>query len=355
VLLAVPVQVQQRAEMDWARPGSHVSSVEARERAWQARQLILDGKDPLAVRKDARAAATVETARTKTFAECVVDFLQTQRMTQFKNDKHRQQWRSTLQAAVKSFGTLPMQQIDSAVVLKCLQPIMLKTPETGIRLRGRIERVFAWAAARQYFTGTNPASRDVLRDALPAKPKPVHHKALPGFMAKLSERDSVSAKALEFTILTAARTGEIIGAKWSEIDLKAATWTIPGDRMKVGKEHVVPLSNRAVAILKAMPRAGEHVFLNGGGRPISNMAMLQMLRGTAGNGYTVHGFRSTFMDWAHERTRYPKQVIDMALAHAIGDKAEAAYRRGDLRDKRVRLMNEWARYCDEGDAHVGGA
>jgi integrase len=310
----------------------------------------LDGKDPLAVRRDAKTAALVEAARTKTFADCVSEFLATQRVQQFKSDKHRAQWHSTLQAAVRSFGSVPMQQIDSAVVLACLQPIMLKTPETGTRLRGRIERVFAWAAAHQYFTGTNPASRDVLRDALPAKPKAKHHEALayadlPAFMVKLRERDSVSARALEFTILTAARTAEIIGARWSEIDLKAATWTIPGERMKAGKAHVVPLSDRAVELLRAMPRTGEHVFINGGGRPISNMAMLQLVKGMNANG-VPHGFRSTFMDWAHERTSYPKHVIDMALAHSIGDKVEAAYRRGDLLSKRVRLMAEWARYCE---------
>jgi integrase len=337
-------------------PVHTVSLAEARARAADARKLILDGKDPLAVRKEARAALTVEAARTKTFADCVSDFLQTQRLTQFKNDKHRAQWHSTLQAAVKSFGNLPMQTITSAVVLDCLKPIMLRTPETATRLRGRIERVFSWAAAHEYFSGINPASRDVLRDALPAKPKAKHHKAmpyadLPAFMGKLSERDGVSARALEFTILAAARTGEVIGARWSEIDLKAATWTIPGNRMKAGKAHTVPLSDRAIAILKAIPRSGDFIFINGGGRPISNMAMAELLKGMD-VACTVHGFRSSFSDWAHERTAYPKHVIDMALAHTIGDKVEAAYRRGDLLSKRVQLMAAWAEYCGRGDARL---
>lgn len=350
---------------DWDKQRFHlglgpvhtVSLAEARNRAREARQLILDGKNPLEVRKEAIAAAVVETARTKTFAECVADFLQTQRLTQFKNDKHRKQWASTLQAAVKSFGHVPMQQIDSAVVLQCLQPIMLRTPETGTRLRGRIERVFAWAAAHKYFSGTNPASREVLRDALPAKPKAKHHKAmpyaeLPAFMAELELRDGVSARALEFTILTAARTNEVIGARWSELDLKAATWTISGERMKAGKAHTVPLSERALGILKAMPRLGESIFINGGGRPISNMAMAELLKGM-GERCTVHGFRSTFSDWAHDRTAFAADVIEHALAHTLKNKVAAAYRRETAVDKRVQLMAAWARYC-EGQGVAGG-
>ena len=342
-----------------------VSLAEARARAAEARKLILDGKDPLAVKAEAKAAAQVEAARTKTFSDCVSDFLQTQRLTQFKSDKHRQQWHSTLQMAVKAFGDLPMQQITSAVILDALKPIMLKTPETGTRLRGRIERVFSWAAAHEYFSGINPASRDVLRDALPAKPKAKHHAALPyaelpGFLRVLKARDGVSSLALQFCILTACRTSEVIGARWSEIDLKAATWTIPASRMKAGKSHVVPLSDAALAILRDVAQkvpasgtksAAPHIFINGGGKPLSNMAMAELIKGLDVS-CTVHGFRSTFMDWAHDRTTYPKHVIDMALAHSIGDKTEAAYRRGDLLAKRVRLMAEWARYC-EGDAGAG--
>ena len=198
------------------------------------------------------------------------------------------------------------------------------------------------------FTGDNPARLEALKDHLPAKRKAEHHKALPyadlpAFMTRLVGKDSISAKALEFCILTATRTQETIGARWSEIDLDAAFWTIPASRMKAKRDHRMPLSHRAVELLHTMkPGDGGHgrIF------PLSNMAMLELLRGMAGNGYTVHGFRSSFSDWARDRTGYARDVIEMALAHAIKDKSEAAYRRGDALDRRRRLMSEWARYCE---------
>ena len=327
-------------------PVQDVTLQEARTRARQARQLILDGKNPVAVRDDAKAATKIETAKTRTFKEAALEFLATERVEQFKNEKHRQQWHSTLEKAFPVIGDLPLQSINSALVLRVLLPIWKKTPETGSRLRGRIERVFAWAAAHQYFTGTNPATRDVLRDALPKKAKVNHHSAMPyselgAFMERLREKESLSAKALEFTILTAVRTGETIGMVWSEIDFAAKTWTIPAERMKADREHRVPLSDRALAVLSSVPRNGSALVF-----PLSNAAMSELLKGTNGNGYTVHGFRSTFSDWARDCTAYSRDVVEMALAHTIKDKTEAAYRRGDALAKRARLMTEWAKFTE---------
>ena len=241
---------------------------------------------------------------------------------------------------------MPLNKIDTAIILRALLPVWQKTPETGSRLRGRIERVFAWSKPLGYFDGENPASREVLKDHLPTKAKAKHHSStlyaeLGGFMERLREKESLSAKALEFLILTASRTNEVIGMVWSEIDFANKLWTIPAERMKAGKEHRVPLSDRALAVLASVPRNGSALIF-----PLSNMAMLQLLKGMDANGYTPHGFRSTFMDWCHDCTSYPKHVIDMALAHTIGDKVEAAYRRGDLFAKRVKLMDAWAAFTE---------
>jgi integrase len=325
---------------------------EARERARWARQLVGGQRDPIAEKRTAQAALRVTELRSMTFRQAALDFLATDRVEQFKNAKHRQQWHSTLAQVFPVIGDLPLQSIDSALVLRAVLPIWKKTPETGSRIRGRIERVFAWAKAHKFFDGENPARRDVLRDALPVKPKAKHHPALPyaelpDFMAALRAKESVSARALEFTILTAVRTNETIGARWDEIDLDGAVWTIPAARMKAKRDHRVPLSARAVEILRAAtsPSCGGHVFINGNGKPLSNMAMLELLRGMAGNGYTVHGFRSTFSDWARDHTNTPRDVVELALAHTIKDKSEAAYRRGDALEKRRALMTEWEGAC----------
>ena len=283
-----------------------------------------------------------------TFEQAARQFLSTEIVSQFKSETHRKQWHSTLETAYSTLGPLPLQSIDSALVLQTLLPIWKKTPETGSRLRRRIERVFAWSKAHKLFSGENPASRDVLRDALPAKPKADHHKAipfaqLPAFMTKLRAVNSMSALALEFTILTAARTGEVIGATWTEIDLEARTWTIPAGRMKAGQEHVVPLCDRAVAILTSFPRSSEWIF--GNGRPLSNMTMLKTVKSVAGNGFTTHGFRSCFRDWAGDQTAYAHEVIEFALAHQIPDKASASYRRYRAIEKRRELMSDWGAYC----------
>jgi integrase len=278
--------------------------------------------------------------------------------TGWKNAKHRAQWKSTLATyAYPVFGGLSVSTVDTALVLKTIEPIWGTKPETASRLRGRIEAVLDWARARGFRHGENPARwRGHLDKLLPARRKIArvkHHAALPfaeipAFMNELRARVGVSARALEFAILTTTRTSETRNARWSEIDTASKIWTIPAERMKAGREHRVPLNERAVAILRAMPRESDgdgFVFIGArSDRPISNMAMLELMRGLR-PGYVPHGFRSTFRDWAAETTNYQNHIVEMALAHVVGDKVEAAYRRGDLFEKRRRLMSDWARYC----------
>jgi integrase len=245
------------------------------------------------------------------------------------------------------------------LVLKALEQIWTTKPETASRVRGRIEAVLDWAKVREYRDGENPARwRGHLDKLLPARRKVrkvEHHAALPyaelpAFMAALRQRDGTAARALEFAILTAARTGEVIGARWSEIDLQARTWTIPDSRMKAGREHRVPLSDRAIEIIHGLPRESANGFVFAGAREkqaLSNMALLMTLRRMGRDDLTTHGFRSTFRDWAAERTGYPNEVVEMALAHAVSNAVEAAYRRGDLFDKRRHLMADWMAFCAE--------
>jgi integrase len=340
-------------------PLHSVSLVQARARALEARQLLLDGKDPIEMKHAALQAQRVELLRTTTFAQAAEQFMQTDAIQRLASDKHRKQWRTTISEACKTIGALPLEAIDSAIMLKTLLPVWQRAPETGSRLRGRLERVFAWALAHKLYAGTNPAALEVLRDALPAKPKAKHHAAMPyasvpAFMAELRSRDSVSARALEFTILTAVRTSETIGATWAEIDLEAGVWCIPAQRMKAKKEHRVPLSDRALEILRGLSkvRPSDFVFINGGGRPLSNMALLELLKGMA-PGVTTHGFRSSFSDWCRDRTAWPRDVVEMALAHTIKDKSERAYRRGDALEKRARLMQQWCDYLEAPAGVVG--
>lgn len=239
-----------------------------------------------------------------------------------------------------------------------LEPIWNEKPETASRVRGRIEAILDWATARNYRQGENPARwRGHLANLLPQPSKirrVKHHPALPyfeagAFIATLRKQEGIASLALEFAILTATRTSEVIGATWKEIDAKAGVWTIPADRIKAGKEHRVPLSLRALEILTGMAELRESDFVFPGGRqgkPLSGMAFLMILRRMKRNDLTAHGFRSTFRDWCAEQTNYPREVCEMALAHAIGDKVEAAYRRGDLFEKRRRLMDEWAKHCE---------
>ena len=332
---------------------------EARERARECRKLVTDGIDPIKARQAKRDEAAAKEAARVTFEEAAGRYISAH-SSSWKNEKHRAQWASTLETyAYPVMGKLPVDAIDLPHVLKVLEPIWSKKPETASRVRGRIERVLAWATVRKYRKGDNPARwTGHLDEMLPSRQKlrkTKHHAALPfaelpAFMAALRARDFMSARALEFTILTAARTSEAIKAKWSEVDFKAGVWTVPGERMKAGKEHEVPLSKRALAILESVHREGTDdgfIFIGArSGAPLSNLAMLEMLRGMRGYGFTVHGFRSTFRDWAGDRTNYARDVIEHALAHRIKDKAEASYRRASALEKRRRLMEEWARYCN---------
>jgi integrase len=332
--------------------------VEARERARGLRQQLVDGIDPFTARRQAkkeRLARLAAEARAMTFKQCAEQCIKSH-ADGWKNAKHAAQWVSTLETyAYPVLGELAVDDIATAHVVRVLQPIWKDKPETASRVRGRIEKVLGWATVRGFRSGDNPARwRGHLQELFAAKSKvrPVeHHAALPytdvpAFMADLRARNSLSARALEFTALTAVRTGETIGATWDEIDFAAKAWTIPAARMKAAKPHRVPLSDRAAEILAALPREGEHIF------PLSNMAMLELLRGMR-PGTTVHGFRSSFRDWAAERTSYPNHVAEAALAHTINDKVEKAYRRGDLFEKRRRLMADWAAWCARPAAHAG--
>jgi integrase len=334
---------------------STVSLAMARDAAQKCRQLLLEGRDPIEQRNAELRQRRLEMAKHVTFRECGEEYIAAHQAG-WRNAKHRGQWSSTLLTyAYPTIGDLPVSAIDTPVVLKCLEPIWKTKPETANRLRGRIESILNWAAVRGLRSENNPARwRGHLNKILPApgKIKPVrHHTAmpyadLPLLMMQLRAQQDLSARALELTILTALRTGEVISARSIEIDFAAKIWTIPAERMKAGREHRVPLSKRAIEILDGLPR-GKYLFSGRDARPLSNMAMLKILQPMGHSDVTVHGFRSTFRDWAAETTSYPNHVVEMALAHAIGDKVEAAYRRGDLFIKRRHLMEDWAKYCGQ--------
>jgi integrase len=325
---------------------------EARELATEKRKLRLQGLDPIEVRNGARQAVQLEQAKAITFDKCFEGFF-ADKSASWKNAKHRQQWLNTIgDYASPVFGSLPVQAVDKALVLQALRPIWRDRPETANRLRGRIEAVLDWAKAHGYRDGENPATRGGhLENVLPsptAIKKPGHLAALPwneiaAFMIELKASGGVAARAMEFTILTAARTGETMGARWPEIDFAGKVWTVPADRMKEGREHRVPLSAAAIAILRDMKKTStsELIF------PLSNMAMLMLLRRMDRGDITVHGFRSSFSDWAFEHSSFPREIVEAALAHAVGDKAEAAYKRGDALAKRQRLMDAWAAFCSQ--------
>ncbi len=330
----------------------------AREKAAELRLLLLDDIDPLEARDAARAAQEAtrraklaQEAKAVTFKKCFDDFYRRHSKT-WKNAKHRAQWRSTIETyAFPVIGDLNVADIDTGHIQRVLAPIWDTIPETATRVQKRIEKVLDFAKASELRTGDNPARwQGHLKTLIGAAQKDVeHHRALPfveapAFMAELRDRDSTSAHALEFTILTAARTGETIGAQWSEINLKSKEWTIPADRMKMNVEHRVPLCDRVVQILEALPQHGPHVFAHKSGKPLSNMAMLELLRGMRPD-FTVHGFRSTFRDWAEERaTAFPEFVVEMALAHTVGDDVVKAYRRTNVFARRTKLMALWSAY-----------
>ncbi|WP_420395794.1 tyrosine-type recombinase/integrase [Nioella sp.] len=321
-----------------------VSLAMARDRALQARRMIQEGEDPIAKKRQAKP---------KTFKDAALELIESKRPG-WKNAKHAAQWTSTLEAYVfPSLGRMQVARIETADVMGVLKPIWTAKPETANRVRQRIEAVLDYASALGIRTGENPARWRGHLDHLLPKPTKVkavkHHPALPHaeiaeFMADLSGRTGVAARALAFTILTAARSGETRGATWAEIDLDAKLWTIPAGRMKAGKEHRVPLTPEALACLG--PKRDHAALIFGSeaklGKPISDMSMTAVLRRMGRDTITVHGFRSTFRDWAGETTGFPREVIEAALAHGIKDKAEAAYARSDLSDKRRRLMEAWA-------------
>jgi integrase len=314
---------------------------------------LADGVDPIAQRDVERQQQRLEAARAQTFDQCAAAYIAAHRAG-WKNVKHAEQWENTLAAyASPAFGALPVADIDTAAVMRALGPIWNTKTETASRVRGRIEKVLDWATVQGFRTGENPARwRGHLDKLLPKRSKVQkvqHHPALPyaeapAFMAKLRAQEGIAARALEFLILTATRTGEVIGARWDEFDLEAGSWTIPAERMKAGKEHEVPLSARALEIVQGLAkmRPGSYVFPGRRPRdPLSNMALLALLKRMGRSDLTAHGFRSTFSDWAHETTNFPSEVIEMALAHTIRNKVEAAYRRGNLREKRRELMDAW--------------
>jgi integrase len=340
------------------------SLADAREKARAARRLVAEGTDPIDSRQAERAARAVGAAKTMSFKECADAYIRAHQ-SGWRNAKHATQWGATLTTYVYPvFGSLPVGAVDVGLVMKAIEPIWSTKPETASRVRGRIEAILDWATVRQYRSGENPARwRGHLENLLPKKTKVravEHHAALPyvelaAFMVELRQQEGIAASALEFAILTAARTGEVLGACWEEIKMAERLWVIPGDRMKGRREHRVPLSGAAMAIVEKMAglRMSDFVFPGAAaGRPLSNMALLMTLRRMKRDDLTAHGFRSTFSDWCAERTAFPAEVREMALAHAVGDKVEAAYRRGDLFDKRRQIMDAWARFVNGTEAAV---
>lgn len=328
-----------------------LSLANARSEAARLREVLVLGGDPKAER--------AKNDDIPTFGRCADDYVAAMEPS-WRNAKHAAQWKMTLTTYAEPLRAKAVDAITTQDVLDVLKVLWKRVPETAERLRGRIENVLDAAKAKGHRSGENPARwRGHLDQLLPKRQRLSrgHHAALgyevvPVFMGRLRERDAVAARALEFVILTAARSGEVLGAQWSEIDVARRVWTIPPARMKAGREHRVPLSPRALEIIEEMKVFGEEGYLFPGpkpDRPLSVMAMAMLLRRMKCE-VTVHGFRSSFRDWASETTGFPHEVCEMALAHAIGNKAEAAYRRGDLFDKRRGLMEAWASYCAAGNA-----
>jgi integrase len=334
-----------------------VSLAEARARAGEARRLLSGGQDPIAARDAQQAAARAQAATATTFRQCAESYIGAHK-DGWRSAKHTAQWITSLQAyAYPVIGDVPVAAVDVGLVLKVLEPIWKTRTETAVRVRGRIEAVLSWAKTRGYRSGENPAAwRGHLQNLLPPRRKirQVRHlSALPypaigSFMAELRAERSVAARACEFLILTAARTGEVLGTTWSEVDLATKTWTIPAERMKGGKKHRVPLSAAALTILQAMSqiRVSDYVFPGlRAGLPLNGGALLDLLQRMGRRDITAHGFRSTFRDWCAEQTHFPREICEQALGHAIASAVEAAYRRSDLIEKRRRLMAMWAEYC----------
>jgi integrase len=332
-----------------------VTLAEARKRAAEARSVLMAGNDPISLKQGQRTAAHLSAARAVTFAKAGAQYI----------DAHRSGWSAkSTQAWTSSFdqhvypviGALPVQEIDTSLVMRVIEPIWTTKTETASRVRARIEAVMDWAATRGFRKGDNPARWDGhLENLLPAKTKvaKVEHldampyAALPEFMTRLRGDAGMAAQALEFTILTAARSGEALKADWAEIDFAAKVWTVPAARMKAGVEHKVPLSDAAMTLLGSLPGKRVGVVFAGtkAGKPVNRSALLLQLRGMGQPNATVHGFRSAFVDWAHETTAFPTEAIELSLAHSVGSAVTKAYRRTDLFDRRRALMAAWAGFC----------
>ena len=348
---------EQRKDMGLG-PYPAVTLLEARNKARKIHDDLRSGLIPVSPRKQHRNALVAKATTEKTFRWCTEEYLKA-KSSEWKNAKHRQQWGNSLETyAMPHFGHLAVSFIDLPHVLTCLEPIWASKNTTASRLRGRIETVLDWAAVHKYRSGENPARWKGHLDKLLAAPSKIqiveHHPAIPvddmrAFMQDLRARSGVGARALEFLVLTATRSGEVRGATWSEIDLDKATWTIPAARMKAGVEHRVPLSIEAIKLLNALPRlAGTELLFPGTkGQAISIMTMTDVMHRMKTNA-VPHGFRSTFRDWAGEKTNFPRELAEQALAHTLANKVEAAYRRGDALEKRRQMMQEWAVFIGQG-------
>ena len=332
-----------------------VPLAQAREKARAAKAEVSQGTDPIAQRVALASQLKAQQATQKTFEEAAKAYMEAHEKA-WKNPKHRAQWGSTLKTyAYPHIGSLLVKDIDQEHVMKVLEPIWATKTETATRLRGRIESVLDWATTRKYRSGENPARwKGHLDNLLPAPSdiqkveshRAVDYNDMAQFMAALRAREGLAARALEFAILCASRSGEVRGALWSEINREKAIWTIPAERMKAGKEHRVPLSTPAVKLLEGLPRAdnSDLVFAGADDKPLSDMALTAVMRRMEVDA-VPHGFRSTFRDWVGDCTNHPRDVAEFALAHKLSDKVEASYRRSDALEKRRQMMEEWADFC----------
>ncbi len=346
-------------------PTHTVSLAEARQKALDARKLLSNGINPLAAKRQKQIDAALADAKMMTFDQCARAYILAHR-AEWKNAKHGDQWTNTLNTyASPVFGHLPVAEIDTGLVVKCLVPIWEIKTETASRVRGRIESVLGWATTSGYRTGENPARwkghLENLLATISKSSRTRNHPSLPwqrigAFMAALRVREGVTARAVEFAILTACRSGEVRGARWAEFDMAGKVWTIPAERMKAKREHQVPLSDAALLVLESLSKEGDVVFAGTKGQPMSDMSLTAVIRrmnggdqplwvDASGERITVHGFRSSFRMWAAETTNYPREVAEHALAHRLPDAVERAYQRGSQFAKRAALMAEWAVYC----------
>jgi integrase len=342
----------------WLGLGSYptIALAVAREKATDARRLRAEGKDPLAHKRAVRASLSRQEAKPLTFAECAAAYIESHQPS-WRSRQYARQWVRSLATHVHPIiGVRLVSDIDATLVMRVLEPIWKSKAETAAQLRGRIELILDWAAVLGYRTGANPARwKGHLDHLLPSRFKiaPVkHHPALryqdlPAFVVELGQREAVAARCLEFVILTGCRSAEAVGARWSEVDFGACVWRLPPERTKAFREHRIPLSNPALSVLSRMPRNGEYIFAGERGR-LSMIAMRQLLLRMGRRNITPHGFRSTFRTWAGEETLFQREIVEAALGHAIGDKTERAYSRGDALEKRRKLMDAWAAHCGQG-------